>query len=360
MLAVIAAIAFQISGEHLEVPAEVNNFRVTTTVKSGRKELNFLLDSGSQITVVSDSKAGEDPFLWGTSKIKARRVTDAEMPVLKAARVDGILGIDTLKNFAVGVDYFNGAIELWPKGATPEEGTAWVAQNAEAKTFTVPLQPDARGFFTVNCSVDGHAAAMVLDTGSDYSDVAIAAAPAAWLPLPITQTLVPSGTVAREQYLVPSFDFGGVTLMWKQVSRSEKVEEQVASPSIFASKRVLFDFKGSRVVFAADTSPGGQIEAALCPMLRSFVKYKDGAVEIVANEDEQKKRDKPEKVLALAVDDISLPELFSHASDANATAYTLARIWKAVCAGKDLMLSVNGDVLKVPTTPPSIPPRERH
>lgn len=120
---------------------------ISTSLSSTEDSLHFIFDTGAEVTTLSQDMAEklkletkDDGGLSGTDDIVVRVPTGtinllylekARLPLVKVyieplkefrkapVRVDGIIGVDILKQFIVQIDYTNSRILLYRQGKTP-------------------------------------------------------------------------------------------------------------------------------------------------------------------------------------------------------------------------------------------------
>jgi|GEM_PF-2871146 len=233
----------------VEAPIEVKFEKVDAAVvvkiqldgEERRVALSALLPT-SYLAAAGEGKA--DVALGGKTIARVQRTASRSEYY---PRVDGVLGIDVLKDMAIGVDVTDSRITIWPKGTIgDDEAKAWAAR--------YPAWERAAGkVAVVQAQRDGAALTVPIGTRSQR----------ALLELEFNGTALGAGWFADEAVAVRTTDrlltselrLGGRDLPWISFLRGTdpmwsvypSASEATVTLEAFRSRRVLIDFSAGRV-----------------------------------------------------------------------------------------------------------------
>jgi predicted aspartyl protease len=159
------------------------------TIEPGSQNLNFLIDTGCEITVMDtrtasmlhlpDGKAIAVETLTGESsnptvEIKSLQIGSYQTKAMRigvydlgeltntaGVEVDGVLGIDVLSQFSFTLEYERKKMTIWASGVVP----------SSVQTVRVPITPGDGGYL-VPVSLNGNVdLQLLLDTGSNMTQL---------------------------------------------------------------------------------------------------------------------------------------------------------------------------------------------
>jgi hypothetical protein len=328
---------------------DVEHFLLLTTATAYGKKLNLLVDSGAEETVLASDDARGITLKWGDAKFRPRLVRQGEIPFLTNNKLDGIIGCDCLKQFAMKADYLTGTLSLFPQGITEEEAKTWVtAGDSSAPFHAVALKQNEHGQFELECALGGQTLSPVIDTGSNINNLYLPnGLPSDWLPLPPNPVSTPFDKLSSKRFVVPSLTVGGVPFLCKQVSIASGSEGQVISPSLLSSRRIVYDFRGSKLYFSSDTSITGQLEAVFTPVLDTFVSFKNNQA-LLLSAIEKDKDVKPEKMMVESFNGISMTDFFTKGIVEPAASAKVAKLIEGLKLDSTMAIRSNGELVTVP------------
>jgi tetratricopeptide (TPR) repeat protein len=192
---------YSISGKSTVLPIEIVNNRPLMRVKinGNKKELRFVLDTGSGISVMSDETArllgiqsvarggnaraigGEGKFeiVYGfVDSMQLNDITISSIPIYirkfyqSADAVDGYIGLSVISKFLTTVDYENQTFSLIKQNKGKKNSTLPLP-NLAPETFSAPLRTTTSGFLSSEVYLDGINVPLnfIVDTGATISVV---------------------------------------------------------------------------------------------------------------------------------------------------------------------------------------------
>jgi tetratricopeptide (TPR) repeat protein len=268
---------------------------IPVTINGSVRPLNFVLDTGSGISVISNQTAralkikpiargGHAKGIGGNGKfeivygfIRDTRIGSARIrnvPVYirefhqNIHNIDGYIGIALISKFLTTVDYGE-------KTFTLDRLTDNETEAAVPKSISLPLRLTSSGFLSGEIQVEGVESPMnfIVDTGASVSVVAESFAkrePFSTLPRKDPMTVVGSAGITSnvESFMLPKISFGqhsresiaAVALDLEIINDASGFEQAgILGGNFFLDYRMTFDFKNSRLVFAP-TRPGPSAE----------------------------------------------------------------------------------------------------
>lgn len=259
---------------------------VTVTVNNRKDPLRFVLDTGSGISVVSKKTAkrmkikpiargGQAKGIGGDGKfeivygflreIQLGSVRVRNVPVYirefhhNVNNIDGYIGISLIAKFLTTVDY--------------AEKTFTLKRNYDAvaapsiKGVSLPLRLTSSGFLSGEVQLDGVTRPMnfIVDTGASVSVVSSHLArtePLSQLPREAPLRVVGSAGITENvpSFTIPRVSFGdhsresltAIALDLEMINDASGFEQSgILGGNFFLNHRLTFDFKNSRLTFAA-------------------------------------------------------------------------------------------------------------
>jgi tetratricopeptide (TPR) repeat protein len=280
---------YAISGEdrnRVRFDLKGNRPVIPVTINGSAKPLNFVLDTGSGISVISNQTAkrlkvkpiargGHAKGIGGTGKfeivygfIRDVRIGTARIrnvPVYirefhqNVHDIDGYIGIALISKFLTTVDYGERSFTL--DRITDRELEAMVP-----KSISLPLRLTSSGFLSGEIQMEGVSSPMnfIVDTGASVSVVSEAVAkrePFVTLPRRDPLTVIGSAGITPnvESFLLPKISFGdhtresitAIALNLEIINDASGFEQAgILGGNFFLDYRMTFDFKNSRLIFA--------------------------------------------------------------------------------------------------------------
>jgi predicted aspartyl protease len=281
-------ILYDLSGaDETTVPIEIVNQRPIIRVKIGKnkRELRFVLDTGSGVTVLSEDTAKElniDPVAQGGSaraiggsgkfdivygflnsiKIGEARVNDVPIYIRKfhdeSNKVDGFLGLAVISRFLTTLDYGNHTFTLVKR---KEEN----AQLLEKTEFLLPLRLTSSGFLSGEVKLEGidFPLNFIVDTGASVSVISSQLANSSELNRFMTKEkmkVVGAAGVLENvsQFVLPKVTFGthsqasltAVALNLETINETSGFQQAgILGGNFLQNYRLTFDFKNSKIAF---------------------------------------------------------------------------------------------------------------
>ena len=279
---------YNVSGEgRTRVNFELKGNRpvIPVTINGSERPLNFVLDTGSGISVISNQTAkrlkikpiargGHAKGIGGDGKfeivygfIRDVRVGNARIrnvPVYirefhqNIHQVDGYIGIALISKFLTTVDYGE-------KSFTLDRFTDLRAQTTAANSMSLPLRLTSSGFLSGEIQVEGVTAPLnfIVDTGASVSVLSEAIAkqqPFSKLPRRDPMTVIGSAGITGnvESFMMPRISFGdhsresiaAIALNLEIINDASGFEQSgILGGNFFLDYRMTFDFKNSRLIF---------------------------------------------------------------------------------------------------------------
>jgi predicted aspartyl protease len=166
---------------------------------------------------------------------------------------DGILGLDFLSRYTVGIDFQRGVLRLWPRGANAAKASrAWL--QALGKPVSETRLHPFNGLYLTRAKLDGHDISAIIDTGSP--DAVVNARDAhkwGWKNSPRqVEGGFYYGGVTMDEYTVHKIQLGPFTVTGPypvHVPRNDAPENLVGRDAL-AHTALLFDFPGQKLLLA--------------------------------------------------------------------------------------------------------------
>ena len=280
---------YNVSGaESTNVKFELRGNRpvIPVTINGGTRPLNFVLDTGSGISVISNQTAkllkvkpiargGQAKGIGGTGKfeivygfIKDVKIGSARIrnvPVYirefhqNIHNIDGYIGIALISKFLTTVDYGE-------KTFTLDRLTDRETEVAMPKSISLPLRLTSSGFLSGEIKLEGVDSPLnfIVDTGASVSVLSEAVAksePFIGLPRKDPMTVVGSAGVTPnvESFMLPRISFGqhtresiaAIALDLEIINDASGFQQAgILGGNFFLDYRMTFDFRNSRLVFA--------------------------------------------------------------------------------------------------------------
>jgi hypothetical protein len=241
----------------------------------------FLLDTGAVDSYVLDTAAGANgkrvAIRLGTKKTAINgeaRVADASRipPKIGSQPVEGILGLDVIKNLQIAIDY---------SAETVDVRLAMSPAPAPENSYSVPLTRDTDRLYTIPVSIGPKWANLALDTGAstlllNFKKLQL---PESQAKLPTSRVRTFDGPVESERRLLPSFSIGHSSLGFVVASASPwaNSDDGTIGTSGLGSSRVMLDFPGRTLYFGIE-SPEAQIAGAASRILGVPVRLANGVL----------------------------------------------------------------------------------
>jgi predicted aspartyl protease len=185
---------------------------------------------------------------------------------------EGLLGMDLLKDYAVGIDLDKKQLTFWRQGKrTAEQIAAYLkADNPSALIHIQPLAIDIQDNLTTTIQLDHRKVEMILDTGATTTILDSATAEE-FTPLRqggswITKTLEEDAEMSR--HLLRSMQIGQMTLdyppmwYWKEVTVA-KPFVNLLGMDVLARTRFVLDFPALQLRFVRRTPQWDKLESLL-------------------------------------------------------------------------------------------------
>ncbi len=253
---------------------------------NGRKELlRFVLDTGSGISVVSDSTAkrmkikaiargghakgiggdGKFAIVYGfLREVELGEVKVRNVPVYirefhqNVHDIDGYIGISLISKFLTTIDYGNSTFTL-------SRGDSEIARRSDQTGISLPLRLTSSGFLSGEIQMEGVNTPLnfIVDTGASVSVISDAVAkrePLSSLPRRDPLRVIGSAGITEnvESFTLPKLSFGehsresitAISLNLDLINDASGFEQAgILGGNFFLSYRMTFDFKNSRLMF---------------------------------------------------------------------------------------------------------------
>jgi tetratricopeptide (TPR) repeat protein len=269
------------------LPVELINQRPIVKVKIGksRRELRFVLDTGSGITVLSDTTAkelgidsvaqggsaraiggdGKFEIVYGFLKtigIGDVKVNNVPIYIRKfhddSNKVDGFLGLAVISRFLATLDYGNQTFSLVKR----EEQNAELLEKSE---FLLPLRLTSSGFLSGEVKLEGidFPLNFIVDTGASVSVISSQLANSNELNRFMTENKMKvigaAGVLENvSQFILPKVTFGtnsqssltAVALNLETINETSGFQQSgILGGNFLQNYRLIFDFKNSKIAF---------------------------------------------------------------------------------------------------------------
>jgi tetratricopeptide (TPR) repeat protein len=269
------------------LPVEVVNQRPIIRVKIGKnnRELRFVLDTGSGITVLSDETAkelklnsvarggsaraiggdGKFEIVYGFLKsigIGEAKVSNVPIYIRKfhdsSNKVDGFLGLAVISRFLTTLDYGNRSFTLLKRN---DENV----QLLENSGFLLPLHLTSSGFLSGEVKLEGVEFPLnfIVDTGASVSVISNQLAYSKELNGFMTddkmKVIGAAGVLENvSQFILPKVTFGtnsqerltAVALNLETINETSGFQQQgILGGNFLQNYRLTFDFKNSKIAF---------------------------------------------------------------------------------------------------------------
>jgi tetratricopeptide (TPR) repeat protein len=283
-----STIPFELRGNRPVIPVRING---------SAQPLNFVLDTGSGISVISNqtskrlkikpiARGGHAKGIGGTGKfeivygfVREVQIGNAKMrnvPVYirefhqNIHNIDGYIGIALISKFLTTVDYGERTFTLERLRENPAEAIA-------PKSMALPLRLTSSGFLSGEVQMEGVDTPLnfIVDTGASVSVVSetmAKKAPFSSLPRQNPLTVIGSAGITDnvESFTLPRISFGehsrervtAISLNLEIINDASGFEQSgILGGNFFLDYRMTFDFKNSRLIFtptklpAADETP---------------------------------------------------------------------------------------------------------
>ena len=271
------SVKFELKGNRPVIPVSVNG---------SPQPLNFVLDTGSGISVISNqtakrlkikpiAKGGHAKGIGGNGKfeivygfLKDVRIGSARIksvPVYirefhqNIHNIDGYIGIALISKFLTTIDYGERSFAL-------ERLTERQAELTVPKSMSLPLRLTSSGFLSGEIQMEGVDAPLnfIVDTGASVSVVSESVAkrePFSTLPRKDPLTVIGSAGVTDnvESFTLPKISFGAhtresiaaIALNLEIINDASGFEQAgILGGNFFLDYRMTFDFRNSRLIFA--------------------------------------------------------------------------------------------------------------
>lgn len=271
-----------------EVPFELVGNRPIIKMKvNGRPEpLNFVLDTGSGISVISDETArvmkikeitkggfakgiggdGKFEIVYGFLRdVKIGDVAVRNVPVYirkfhSDGKIDGYIGLSLISKFLTTVDYGSQTFSLQRKDSAPPPIAA-------SEGISLPLRLTSSGFLSGEVQIEGIEAPLnfIVDTGASVSVISDeVATQSAMVPHVQTEKMRVIGAAGITEdvpsFLLPRISFGAhsrkritaIALDLDLINEASGFEQAgILGGNFLRNYRMTFDFKNSRVTFVS-------------------------------------------------------------------------------------------------------------
>jgi len=270
------------------VPVRMSNDRPIIQVRLNKTDepLNFVLDTGSGISVISDETArrlkikpitrgglgrgiggngkfeivyGFLPLLYiGDVKIKNVPVYIRQFHA-QNERIDGYIGLSLISKFLTTLDYGNSTFTLINQKLVAEE------QKVEAKQLSLPLRLTSSGFLSGEVELEGVEVPLnfIVDTGASVSVISNTLADSKEIsPFIKTEKMRVVGSAGVTEnvpsFLLPRISFGthtrqsitAIALNLDLINETSGFEQAgILGGNFLKNYRLTFDFPNSKVVF---------------------------------------------------------------------------------------------------------------
>lgn len=281
---------YQTGGESsTQVPFELVGNRPIIKMKvNGRPEmLNFVLDTGSGISVISDETAkalkikhitkggfakgiggdGKFEIVYGFVKeVEIGKVAVRNVPVYirkfhSDGKIDGYIGLSLISKFLTTVDYGSQTFSLHKKDSAPASITA------VGEGISLPLRLTSSGFLSGEVQIEGIEAPLnfIVDTGASVSvisdEVATHDSMVPHVQLEKMRVIGAAGiTEDVPSFLLPRISFGthsrksitAIALDLDLINEASGFEQAgILGGNFLRNYRMTFDFKNSKVTFVS-------------------------------------------------------------------------------------------------------------
>lgn len=272
---------------HASVPIVLTGNRPVIAIKvnGGKETLNFVLDTGSGISVISDETAqrlkikeiargGQAKGIGGDGKfdivygflrdiqigdVKVRNVPVYIRPFhTRGYEVDGYIGISLISKFLTTIDYGTLSFSLLKRGSVSEK-------TPEEAGMSLPLRLTSSGFLSGEVKLEGieYPLNFIVDTGASISVISDDLAslhPVSQFEKDEKLRVVGSAGIEENvsSYLLPQVSFGthsrrsvdAVALDLDVINEASGFEQAgILGGNFLRNYRMTFDFKNSRVTF---------------------------------------------------------------------------------------------------------------
>jgi predicted aspartyl protease len=291
---------YAVSGsENTNIKFELKGNRpvIPVTINGNPQPLNFVLDTGSGISVISNQTAkklklkpiargghakgiggnGRFEIVYGfirDVRIGSARIKNVPVYIREfhqnVHNIDGYIGIALISKFLTTVDYGERSFAL-------DRLTDAQVRETAANSMSLPLRLTSSGFLSGEIQMEGVEAPMnfIVDTGASVSVVSESIAkqePFRALPRRDPLTVIGSAGITSnvESFMLPKISFGAhtresiaaISLNLEIINDSSGFEQAgILGGNFFLDYRMTFDFKNSRLIFAP-TKPGAPAETA--------------------------------------------------------------------------------------------------
>jgi hypothetical protein len=333
------------SDKPFELKVEGLPATVVFTCKLGSTDLRFILDTGSQESMVSDeaqdTKDGKTLIWFGQTGFFAELVPPSDIhTAIPDKTIMGVIGVDAVENMAVGIDYAQATATIWPKGASREQERNWM-RLATANFKEIPLRISDRRIM-LNANIGTRRVPMLVDTGASINGLADG------MEVPTTLSGVGSVNVqgfeksgASKMYLCPQIDIASTQFSWKPFV--QRGDFSTISPQICWWPRVLLDFKNKRLFVPPDRR---DFDLGLCLglALRRELLIGGAKIFVSPNPDSVQVADMTAELLS--VGKVDMEEVATSQNDTAKVFGLLCDIFKEVEHGCDIRIR-NGDKVEV-------------
>jgi predicted aspartyl protease len=258
-----------------------NADRMTVPVSvSGRGPYHFLVDTGSERTVISRELASQLRLSSGRSatlhsvmgannvktvhipdlKVSSNTISVIDAPALGASNIgaDGLLGIDSLRSQRVLFDFKTKTMSITPSSRRAEQ--------LDGDTIVVRARTRNGRLIFTQAKIDGRKVTVIVDTGSQVSLANMALQRAltkrghSLLPQSVTIESVTGETMSARVTRIPVLELGGVKLsdlsiafadahIFRQLDLEDKPALLLGMNAMRAFDRISIDFAAKKVRF---------------------------------------------------------------------------------------------------------------
>jgi len=221
---------------------------------------NFLIDTGSPVSTAKPEVVERLLTDNGSSEIEQifppNRFLGVSFPGFAVKHgpleIDAVIGMDQLRNCAVGFDYEHHSISIWTGGVTNSDATSWTCGSAPTSDVKIlPLVEVANGLGLV--AKPPYSKPLLFDSGTDTPFVDGSMLPGA-IPLPKRWAVQAQGLSIWNQWLVPELIIGSVKRKYQvvQTSISNSAPFYSFNLRFLSSRRVLADLADNRIYYLLD------------------------------------------------------------------------------------------------------------
>lgn len=266
----------------------------------------MLIDSGSYGTFLTSTFANEHGIQFKDGAVRAtmelggkqfigQKFEEAKLTLgTEKDGADGIIGRDLLDNYALGLDFLDASLELWPTSPSEQDANKWLLSGAARAGFAQPIVrsmkldrlPDGQPI------TSGGRPHLIPDTGSGYTfllDRYLLPKNKVAFPTPIWGFFGSENSEVRimERLDPPGLDFVLTAPFFKSYRSFFRlsVPDGILGVSRTLSPRILLDLKGNRLYWLE----GSDIETRVWRLGMStsiFLAHSSGQLKLIVPADE--------------------------------------------------------------------------